>query len=583
MTISTGQWVSAMILMGCVVAHAAEDAVQRARAELDSLAAKVKSFTVVRLPATGEVALSAEQSLTIESLRGVKLDDDPPVVGQPAKPYDPRMTDDFPPGKAPYMARDIQPFRFRYFNNEFNYGGWHNWGMHDYAVAHGFNILYPYNHSPADWTHAPKGTQWLKWGGFVDWPKWLKERNIPEGRYDRLPEMDVAQTLLDAGVFKPDEGFQFLMIDLEHPLLGPDKLRQQDWYPKSASEAERQAFERKYYEGYARTYIAPVQAARRAGRKNISLYGWQPFARAWFGVEKAQPDPATDFAWNAYGKRIYEAVDILNPSVYCFYWSPQNVAYTLANIDLNLRLVNSMPQRKPMRPYYWTLLHGGGAGWRWWSGQPLPNEEARAMTAFCFFTGCDGLVQWNWSGTGTHHAPPPLKEGVDAMVRTRFECRPEGSVEATTFERFDVLHVRSVAEGLVKFQRIDRKFPQASIEADKPTYAMPADRLLPLLRASSEPVSGVVEGLALVKPFEYLLWHGEVKVDVSAQEQFAQTLPIVRRVKLGRFHLLATYDPLCVHGGEPRQIKLPALDGQKGLMLNLPADAQTRLFVLEGG
>jgi hypothetical protein len=66
----------------------------------------------------------------------------------------------------------------------------------------------------------------------------------------------------------------------------------------------------------------------------------------------------------------YEAVDIVNNSVYCFYWSPHNVAYTLANIDSNMALVNSMSTKKRVRPYYyyWTLLHGGGGGWRWWRG-----------------------------------------------------------------------------------------------------------------------------------------------------------------------------------------------------------------------
>ena len=68
----------------------------------------------------------------------------------------------------------------------------------------------------------------------------------------------------------------------------------------------------------------------------------------------------TDHAWNAFGRQIYDVVDIVNNTVYCFYWSPQNVAYTLANIDSNMALVNSLPTKKPVRPYFWTLLHGGG-------------------------------------------------------------------------------------------------------------------------------------------------------------------------------------------------------------------------------
>ena len=100
---------------------------------------------MLHLPtAPGEVVLTTQQSLTVEHLRGVDLDDDPPVLGQPVKPYDARMTDSYPLGKAPYVARGIRPFRFEYFNCEFNYGGWHNHPMADYAAAHGFNIVYPY-------------------------------------------------------------------------------------------------------------------------------------------------------------------------------------------------------------------------------------------------------------------------------------------------------------------------------------------------------------------------------------------------------------------------------------------------------
>ena len=88
-------------------------------------------------------------------------------------------------------------------------------------------------------------------------------------------------------------------------------------------------------------------------------------------------------------------------------------------------------------------------------------------------------------------------------------------------------------------------------------------------------------GMALVKPFEHLLRHGEVKIDVSAHRQFAQTLPLVRRVELGGVHVVITYDPAVVHGGEPRNVVLPDFDGHRGLTLTLPADAETRIFVFE--
>jgi len=568
---------SALLAVGCL---------RRTRPEAEEVARacrRIEGSSPIELPrGPGRIELSPSQSLTIERLRGVELDARPPVPRGPAPVYDPRMTDGFPPGQAPYVARGIRPFRFRWFTNEFNYGGWHNFAMFDYALAHGFSVLFPYNSKPADWAHAPSGTRFLKWGGFVNWEKWLPKHGIPAGRYDRLAGLDAAELLEKEGVFKPGPGYDSLMIDLEHPLLKPDQLRKQPWYPAAAPAAERRAFEKRYCDGYATTYIAPIQVARRAGWRDISLYGWQPFARTYFGLEKVALDPATDWAWNAFGKAIYGAVDILNPSVYCFYWTPKNVAYTLANIDLNMKLVATMPVKKPVRPYYWTLLHGGGAGNRWWRGQPLPNEDVRAMTALAFFTGIDGIVLWNWSGTGNHHAPE-VEAGADVMVGRPFDAQPVRGGAARSFHRYDALHILRVADdGLAHFQLIEKTNAAGNygVRDDRPVYAVPARELVAHLRPASEPVAAMIEGLALVKPFEHMLRHGEVKIDVSAQKQFGDELPIVRRVKLGRYHLLATYDPGWMTGQPPRKIVLDDFDGRRGLKLVLPADAETRLFLL---
>ncbi len=91
----------------------------------------------------------------------------------------------------------------------------------------------------------------------------------------------------------------------------------------------------------------------------------------------------------------------------------------------------------------------------------------------------------------------------------------------------------------------------------------------------------MIEGMALVKPLEYLLRHGEVKVDVPAREQFKKTLPIVRRVKLGNIHAIITYNPMVIYGEEAREIVLENFDEHQGLTLKLPADNETRIFVLE--
>lgn len=589
-------------VLGVGYVHA-DEADGAAEVELRLLATKVPTFRVVNLPmAAGTVVLRPEQSLTIEELRGVDLDDNPPVPGQPAEAYDERMTDEHPPGQAPYVARGIKPFRLKYFNCEFNYGGWHNFGMADYAAAHGFNIIYPYVRKTTQRTHLPTGTKWLTWGGFINWHKWFGEHGLPNDRYDLLVDKDLVKIHLQEGKFDrpadPTELKQcgdYLMIDMEHPVLSPDRLRVQSWYPADASETDRQSFEKRYYDGYAQTYISAVTAARKQGWSNISLYGWAPYGRTWGGLEKPEVESGTHHAWNAFGRQIYEVVDIINNSVYCFYWSPNNVAYTLANIDSNMALVKSMPTKKPVRPYYWTLLHGGGGGWRWWQGQPVANEEKRAMIAMAFFTGIEGFDTWNWSGTGNHHVPPALtskrsgkdyfSSGADVMLKDELELVPENApagAEPERLKRYDVVHVLSVdeANGIVRFQKIRHGSKNHGVTDDQPVFAMPIRELKRYLRIKSEPVAAMIEGMTLAKPFECILRHGDVKIDVSARRQFKQSLPIVRRVKLGSIHILITYDPKVVYGGEPREIVLTDFDGQLGRTLQLPADEQTRIFAL---
>ena len=110
---------------------------------------------------------------------------------------------------------------------------------------------------------------------------------------------------------------------------------------------------------------------------------------------------------------------------------------------------------------------------------------------------------------------------------------------------------------------------------------MPIEELKAHLRLKSEPVAAMIEGMALVKPLEFLLRYGEVKIDVSAREQFKKTLPIVRRVKLANVHVLITYDPQVVYGGDAREIVLENFDGHQGLTLKLSADSETRIFILK--
>ena len=491
------------------------------------------------------------------------------------------MANDCLPGQEPYIATNVAPFRFRYFTNEFNYGGWHTLDMADYASTHGFNILYPYVRPTNNYTHLPAGTTWLTWGGF-DWETWMPSNGIPAGRYDLLVATNVLPQLATSGFFAYNSRYQSRMLDIEHSWLGPANLRLQPWYPTNGTPQEQAAFEQSYYQGYGLTYTGPVDTAHAAGWNNVSVYGWQPFDRVWVGLDTVNPDPATDFPWNAFGQGIYQSVDILNPSVYCFYWSQQNAAYTLANIDLNFRFVNSMAVRKPMRPYYWTLLHGGGGGWRWWREQALPNEDARAMTGLAFFTGVDGIVNWNWSYTGSHIIAAPVVTNTDHVLKESFTLTADGASSPTVFNRYDAIHVGTVTNGVAAFQLIEKGNAAGNygVATNKPVYHLADTDLRSHIRPLAEPVAGVIEGLALVKPFEYLLRHGEVKVDVSAQTQYAGTLPIVRRVKLGSYHVVGTFDPAWSSQPAARSIVLTNFDGYTGLTVTLPADRELRVFVL---
>jgi len=579
--------------------------VNQAKEELNRLKELVPDLEPITLPKTGKLALTVDQSLTIEDLRDKEIDSHPPTMKRRWVKYHKNQSVDGLPDEWAFEAKGIGPFRFKHFNCEFNYGGWHNYEMQDYAATHGFNIIYPYIRSTAEVVHFPEGTQLLNWGGFINWHQWLPEHKIDRDRYDLLVGKDLVRMHLDELRFHRKRHLEqaryqadLLMIDQEHHVLPPEKLREQGWYPTDAD--VRSAFERKYYDGYAQTYISSIEAARKSGWKSISIYGWYPYGRTWGGLEKAQADPGTDQAWNAFGRQILEHVDTVNNSVYCFYWSPQNVAYVLANIDMNMKMVASAETPKPVRPYFWTLLHGGGDDWRWWREQPLATEETRAMTAMAFFTGVDGLVLWNWSGTSSHHQPAlrtrlrktkeveGKKKAVyewrlhDVMVGKPFATKVPDK-EDEQFKRYDALHVLTYDEDAasVSFQKIRPLEKDMGVSDEHPAFEIALKDLKPLLRRKSEPVASMVEGMALVKPLEYILRHGEVKIDVPAHEQFGGVLPIVRRVKLNRWHIIITYDPKVIFGGEPRSIVLEDFDGCEGRSLELPADAETRIFILE--
>ena len=328
--------------------------------------------------------------LTVADIRGVPLDNPAPRLVRKIS-YERRNIDRSSPGSAPYMSPGILPFRLDHFNCEFNYGGRHNYLMQDYASLHGFNMIHDYRRTTVQKSVFPTGTGISKWKGIEKFrKKWFQENGLRFARYDQLQETHFENSSSLGDPLK-NQQFAHIMLDMEHPILAQANLKKQNWYPPS----HRSLFEKTYYENYARTLTSTVAAYRLAGFKSIGIYGWQPFPRSWITMLQGKELPR--HGWETYGKKVYGSVDVIHNSVYCPYLNSRNVAFVLASIDENVRRAKEMDVQKPVRPYFWPLISGGGSGYRWWRELPHPNEDQCAMIAMSFFYR--GLTDWS-SGTG---------------------------------------------------------------------------------------------------------------------------------------------------------------------------------------
>ncbi|HEY3498462.1 MAG TPA: hypothetical protein VGK73_27410 [Polyangiaceae bacterium] len=573
---------------------------RRACDELNALRQKVPHVRPILLPAeAADFTLNTGDALVARNLDGVRLDRTPPVVGTPNPPYASIYTDDAPAGQAPFLTGAIQSFRHEHFQNEFMLSGRRTYGAADYAAIRGFRFLQTADRNLAQQGHMPPETKWARIVGF-DWKKWMRDHSLddgqwPQGQWQKLADLDLVALLTAEGFPVLPQGIAWgqeavLMLDIENPVLAPEALRLEPFYPANGSAEEKAEFEADYYAGARAMFTAPVDVARARGYSFVSIYGWQPVPRKWWGLENVQVDPATDFAWNTYGRDIYQKVDGINPSVYSFYWDPKNLAYTLATIDLNLAMLRNESARKQVRPYFWAKLHGGGDGNRWWKHQPAATEEVRALTAMGFFTGADGHVQWDYTGNAatTAFSVPSLPDPTPApggyrMIGKAFRHIPLPPHAGTTnFQRYQVIYISHVdLNGNAYFQLVNPTLPEPyGIAPDKPRYQLPGSTLRTYLRADSEAYAGVFEGMALVKPFEVSLRTGEVKIDVPAQVQFRDDLAVSRRVKSEGLHVLIANSPRAVYGGQTQTIVLQNFDGRPGRTLRVPADAETRIWAL---
>ena len=550
--------------------------VAQVNGEIETALKQFPSLEVVSIKGvTGKVEVLKAKGLTSTDLDGVSLQDRPPVLKQKLE----YSEDTY---QKPYRATGIRPFRLNQFNCEFNYGGLNNYEMQDYAATHGFNTIDPFRRTPEQISILPAGTKIAHWKGIAKYrDKWWKEKKLPKARYDLLTS-DLFQLLPSEISGRASEKFDTTMLDMEHtPPLELKELKKQKWYPN----ANGREFEQQYYEGYAKSLTSTVTAYKNQGFKKIGIYGWAPVERAWFPM--LADEPLSREAWERYGKEVSDAVDVVHNSVYCPYTDSRNVAYVLANIEENVLRVHELDNPKPVRPYFWPLISGGGGGGnRWWKEVPQINEDQEAMIAMAFFVGIDGLVVWNWSGQSSHHVASfdtfmgkPDKRSL--MVAKPFNT-DDTSGQNHEFRRYDYLHVQDTKNGILSFQKIhpeDNK-NDYGISSEQPFYRVEFKSLIPFLRARSEPISAVIRGMALVKPFEASIRKGTPQKDFNSRDIFRENLPVYRRVKTGDYHLIITYDPQTIRTGKESKIVVKDFDGNKDLDLVFPADQHPRIYIV---
>ena len=578
-----------MLLLHALSARGGDDA--RARAEVQRIAEQVPAFAVKTLsPAAGRHVLDCADGMTAADLRGIPLDPDPPEMGRRPEGYR-KLVEGLETEENPvYEAKGVLPFRFREFDCEFHYDSAKphpTYPINEYAATHGFNLMSLYRRDPDCWTHLPAGTEWVRVQGFR-WDDWFRERGLEPDRWDLwMQARERGETMIPPGRLSPDPRFARHIVDLEFGgLLPREELLKQPWYPVDGDDAERAAFERRYYEGYALSYSEPGRAARRDGWPLVSVYAWDPLRESWDGLDKrirldtAQP----------WGRRfidgVFAAYDIVHVYGYPNAWSPRYVADSLLSMDLALDCSRRQPRPKPVWIYFSNTIVGQPDVGRWLRTQPMPSEDVRAACAMLFFQGADGFVFWNYAFGGDPRCPPDLDAPPAAgarVVQVGREFEVANAHRKTMLRRYDHLRLLSwdAASRNVTFDRID---PSADLASQPPVedgiFKMDRDALRRHLRPAAEAIAPMVEGLALAKAFEYTLRHGEVKIDQDMRRVWEEVLPICRRVKFGDLHLVATYDPRVVAGHSPRRIELDDFDGRAGLTLSLPADDQVRIFAL---
>ncbi len=576
---------------------------------------RVPDLVIYELDRNSDAAVEsvpAVYSITPESLRDVIIDDDEAALESTLVAEDQLAV---ARGSEAFVASGIRPFRFKYFSNEMRQGGGKDSSaLYDYCIGHGFDMV---NGSASQWSQLPAGTSF---GSIeiIHAPD-LLDIDISNMDYSGFEDL-FGLNEEDLGTFRKGikirdpnpSNQQRLFIDQETPTLLPTTVP-----PNEAA-------------GFAQFHVELLRAAKAIGWESVGLYGWQPFSRTWWGLEDYSAfKTSSDTRWEQYGRKIAVESDVVYPSVYNFYWDRNNVPYVLANIDGNVEHVKDMPAglRPKVRPFFWNLHHGGGAGdQRWYKNLPLFGPDLRAQTMMSFFSETDGLVLWGWYArpypgiANAQHESVTINDmvffpGRFLMVKDAWNI--DGTVEVeqsdkvTELGEYDLVYVLGTAsDGNVRFQHLPRANSAVGhVDAEwevildnegNPTlnytmvnaddgdyqhtvYSVPDQNFRDHVSIPAANISYVIEGMAMAKVFEYPLSQGELVKDKPAHESFRPTLPVGRRVRFGPYHLFTGYHNSDYSTGSSTTVssyEFTDFLGDDTVDLSFPVDTEARVYLV---
>jgi hypothetical protein len=473
---------------------------------------------------------------------------------------------------------------------------------------------------------------------------------LPNLAFHLIDENIETMTLADSNVYKREVEGSWLVFDIEQSLPSIETAITSGFTVLENNGVAQAA----YYSGYATSHVQPMRLAHSEfGWNTVSLFGREPSEKNWRIIGDLSKPMVDPLKWERYGRRIFEESAYLHANIYLTRWDPRNVASQLATLDANLGIIETSTVRPKhaMIPVLSTsFLSSGGEcknstdpTWRWYTGLPISDEEARMTTASVFFSQVAGMGVWSSpSETPNGYLPGSMVPGRSFLIDVHTGSLPSPLLDSlgnpVALKKYDALFVRermaSNGKIQIRFEILPKNlenFTARQIQAlntcrdhndisEVRQYTVDESALLPLLRAETKPIAAMFEGIALIQPIEPLLFFGVPENEVSARTLFgvydgsldpstgklnqgSPALPIVRHkvlryyapdtsgnhTILKKLHILLTYNPqllykddYCSGQNENRcKILLPNFSGVEGRDVSLWADLTPRIYLLQ--